>query len=183
VARSELAATTVGNYALFGGGVKHGETIMATVDAYNDSLTQTSVQDLSAARTRITATTVGNYALFGGGGGSGYNDYSKTVDVYDASLTKLATTTLSVARTYIGATSVGDYAIFCGGYCNTGGSTSSLYKNTVDVFDTSLTRTAGANLSVARHSIAATTIGNYALFGGGSKASGYSATVDVYTAK
>lgn len=183
VARSALAATTVGNYAMFGGGVKHGQTIMATVDAYNDSLTRTSVQDLSAARTRITATTVGNYALFGGGdGGSGYNDYSKTVDVYDASLTKLATTTLSVARSYIGATSVGDYAIFCGGYCNTGGSTSTLYKNTVDVFDASLTRTAGANLSEARHGIVATTIGNYALFGGGSKASGYSATVDVYTA-
>jgi hypothetical protein len=182
VARSALAATTVGNYALFGGGMKHGQSLMATVDAYNDSLTRTSVQDLSEAKTRITATTVGNYALFGGGdGGSGYNDYTKTVDVYDASLTKLATTTLSVARTYIGATSVGDYAIFCGGYCNTGGSTSTLYKNTVDVFDTSLTRTTGANLSVARHSVAATTIGNYALFGGGSTASSYSAAVDVYT--
>ena len=40
-ARSDLAATTVGDYALFGGGyIGTSPYLMSTVDAYNTSLTK-----------------------------------------------------------------------------------------------------------------------------------------------
>jgi len=75
VARSSLAATTVGDYALFGGGAS------SAVDVYDKSLTHSTATDLSAARTRLAATTVDKYALFGGG----YNSRTySTVDVYVA---------------------------------------------------------------------------------------------------
>ena len=80
-ARFDLTATSVGNYALFGGG--YGDTITATVDAYDASLTRTTATPLSEARVYLTATTVGNYALFGGGG---YGDTTTaTVDAYTVS--------------------------------------------------------------------------------------------------
>jgi hypothetical protein len=49
------------------------------------------------------------------------------------------------------------------------------------VFETSLTRIVDDNLSAGRSGIAAASVGNYALFGGGTSASSYSAIVDVYT--
>ena len=72
-------ATTVGNYALFGGGY-NGTDYLSTVDAYDTSLTRTTPTALSVARDGLSATTVGNYALFGGG----YNgtDRLSTVDAY-----------------------------------------------------------------------------------------------------
>ena len=74
VARNYLAATTVGNYALFAGG-SLGDDRCDTVDAYDLSLTCTTPTALTTARTGLAATTVGNYALFGGGYtvGSRYN--------------------------------------------------------------------------------------------------------------
>jgi len=152
VARGSLAATTLGNYALFGGGLATGYS--AVVDAYDTSLTRSTPTALSFAREYLSATTVGNYALFGGGEAG---SYSAVVDAYDTSLTRTTPTALSVARRYMDSTTIGDYALFGGGY---------LY-NTVDAYDTSLTRTTPTALSVARSSLAATTLGDYALFGGG----------------
>ena len=67
--RSRPAGTTVGGYALFGGGgydsdAREGEAIM---DAYNASLTRTTATSLSVARQGLTAITLGNHALFVGG--------------------------------------------------------------------------------------------------------------------
>ena len=81
--RRELAATTVGEYALFGGGVNGYGTNnnLSTVDAYNTGLTRSIPTALSVGRVRLAATTVGSYALFGGGYGTGY---SAIVDAYTA---------------------------------------------------------------------------------------------------
>ena len=78
-----LAATSVGNYALFGGGGNSSSGSNSTVDAYDTSLTRTNPTPLSEARGYLAATSVGNYALFGGGynGGTYYN----TVDAYTVS--------------------------------------------------------------------------------------------------
>ena len=69
VARNKLAATAVGNYALFGGGVyvSSGGVRSAVVDAYNASLTRSTPTDLSTPRYHLAATSIGDYALFGGG--------------------------------------------------------------------------------------------------------------------
>ena len=179
-ARRWLAATSVGNYALFGGGYG-GNTYHATVDAYDTSLIRTTPTALSQNRNNLAATSVGNYALFGGGryNSSGWR-YFSTVDGYDQNLTRSTPTALSKVRCFLAATTVAPaggsspqsgYALFGGG--------SDSYSNSsiVDAYDQNLTRSTPTELSQARRTLAATTVGNYALFGGGS---GPSAVVDAY---
>ena len=55
-ARGYLAAASVGNYALFGGGSSSEVDQSSTVDAYNTSLTRTSPTALSEARSDLAAT-------------------------------------------------------------------------------------------------------------------------------
>ena len=59
-ARCQLAATTVGNYALFGGGRGISPIYKDTVDAYDTTLTRSTPTVLSAARNYLAATTVGS---------------------------------------------------------------------------------------------------------------------------
>ena len=65
-ARYVLAAGSVGDYVLFGGGYTVSE-VSSVVDAYNTSLTRSTPTALSTARYNPAAGSVGNYALFGGG--------------------------------------------------------------------------------------------------------------------
>ena len=174
-ARYDLAATSIGNYALFGGGI--GSNINnTTVDAYNASLTHSTPTALSNGRYRLAATKVGDYALFGGGhslSGSSHS-YHTTVDAYNTSLTRSLPTSLSSGRGELAAASNGSYALFGGG--NSGSSI-------VDAYNTSLTRSTPTSLSEGRMYLAATYIGNYALFGGGCYRYGGSenySTVDAY---
>ena len=173
-ARESLAATSIGNYALFGGGYYSG--ISNVVDAYDTSLVRTTPDRLSQARQYLAATSIGDYALFGGGdvSYSPYYYYSSAVDAYDTSLVRTTPTPLSSSRSSLAATSIGNYALFGGGYKSA----------VVDAYDTSLVRTTPTPLSKAKTYLAATSIGNYALFGGGHNASSsYSDVVDAYSVK
>ena len=178
--RASLAATNVGDYALFGGGysVVNSDTVRSdVVDAYNTNLTRTTPTSLSEARYYLSATTVGDYALFGGG----YNRVAvSTVDAYNASLTRTTPTSLSKERLYLSATAVGDYALFAGG-------TSS--SNIVDAYNASLVHTTPTSLSEVKDKLAATRVEgdksqgkDYALFGGGNASASGSNTVDSYNA-
>ena len=109
-----LSATTVGNYALFGGGCIGTYSSTSTVDAYDSFLTRTTATSLNGVRDELGATTVGNYALFGGGLYRGHYDV-RTVEVYDSSLTRTTATDLSHSRSSPEATTVGNYALFGGG--------------------------------------------------------------------
>lgn len=157
--RTQMDATTVGNYALFGGGMNTDGDTVATVDVYDGNLTKKSSKSLSQARCEVAATTVGDYALFGGGGGS--STYA-TVDAFNSSLSRTNADDLSGSSYARGksATTVGNYAIFAGG-------SHSVTSVGADAYDTSLVKTTLDDLSVARYTGSATTIGNYALFGGG----------------
>ena len=156
-ARYRLAATTVGTYALFGGG-RDSSTFFSTVDAYSKSLTHTTPTALSVGRSSLAAAVIGDYALFGGGSyTSSYTTLENTVDAYDISLTRTTPTALSGSRDNLAAASSSQYALFGGGNS----------KNVVDAYDTSLTRITPTTLSMARNNLAATTIGDYVLFGGG----------------
>ena len=167
---NSLAATTVGDYALFGGGVS-GSNYSATVTAYDISLTRTTPTTLSSARSSLAATTVGDYALFGGG----YTgSYSTVVNAYNTSLTRTRPTDLSSGTADLAATTVGNYALFGGGFISTG------YNDSVYVYDKSLTKNVLSNTSYGARYLAATTIGNYALFGGGNR-SGTSSVSVVYS--
>ena len=120
--RNRLASTTVGNYALFGGG-NNDNAHVSTVDAYNTSLTRTTPTTLNSASSLLAATTVGNYALFAGG----YASYTSVVAAYNTSLTRSTPTALSEAKATLSATTVGNYALFGGGY-------NGKYLSTVDAY-------------------------------------------------
>lgn len=174
VGRYDLSATTVGDYALFGGGI--GSSVVTTVDAYDTSLTRTKPTEFGSGRARLAATTVGDYALFGGGANVNYDPQS-SVYAYNKSLTRTTPTALSVARKNLASASVGDYALFAGGTTSASADDAS---SVVDVYDKSLTRTTATKLSVARTELAATTVGNYALFGGGYNSTLYQSVVEAY---
>ena len=169
--RETFAATTVGNYALFGGG--YNGTRKSTVDTYTNNLTHSTATSLNTARSSLAATTVGNYALFGGGATAG-STYSSTVDTYTNNLTHSTATSLSTARKQLAATTVGNYALFGGGY-------DGAYSSDVDAYNANLTHSTASSLNSTRCILAATTVGNYALFGGGTTASdSYSSDVAAY---
>ena len=174
-ARRGLAATTVGNYALFGGG--YNGSYLSTVDAYNTSLTRSTPTSLGTSRYALAATRIGSYALFAGGGRN--NVEFAVVDAYNTGLTRSTPTVLSMSRAFLAATRVnGDYALFGGGKDIQG---SQYNRANVDAYDSNLTRTNPSYLSVARYNLAATEVGSYALFGGGSiSSSSDSSTVDAY---
>ena len=87
------AGTSVGNYALFGGGYYHpSAATYSTVNAYSNALTRSTPTALSTARCHLAAASVGNYALFGGG-----RPDSSAVDAYSTSLTRSVPTALSQA--------------------------------------------------------------------------------------
>ena len=173
-ARASFAATTVGDYALFGGGF-NGSKVYATVDTYTSSLVKGTAADLTTARQTLAATTVGDYALFGGGYDG--STYSAIVNTYTSSLVRTNATKLSVARQNLAATTVGNYALF-------GGGKASSESKVVDTYTSSLVKGTATDLSNGRWNLAATTVGDYALFGGGGNTatSTYRATVDTYNA-
>lgn len=175
VARYDLAATTVGDYALFAGG--SGSSV---VDVYDSSFTRNTIESLRYNRYGLVATTVGNYALFGGGVVTLDTLY---MEAYDDSLTKIEIENLAVAREKgISAITVRNYALFAGGVCNT---TLVTFSAIVESYDDSLVKDFIEDLSVGREYSASTVIGNYVLFGGGygknaSSASQWYDTIDVY---
>jgi hypothetical protein len=116
--RSSLAATSVGNYALFAGGNNQGVP-SNRVDIFNCLTGLWSTASLSEARQSLGATTVGQYAVFAGGNGGTYAD-STTVDIFDSLTGAWSTATLPSTEPYIPGTSVGTsvgkYALFSDGY-------------------------------------------------------------------
>ena len=67
-ARASLAATSVGNLALFAGGEINGVNFSAVVDIYNITSNTWTTASLSQPRYYLAATSVGNLAFFAGGG-------------------------------------------------------------------------------------------------------------------
>ena len=177
--KSQLAATTVGDYAIFAGGfsISDGVHYSSAANVYSNNLTKSTLE-LSEGRSDLAATTVGVYALFGGGviyGDSSISAHRKTVEFFNNKLVRGNAPELDEGRNSLPATTVGRYALFGGGY--TGNRTSR-----VDAYNTSLTKTSVSSLSEQKSTYAATSNGNYALFGGGYTNGSQSnvVTVDAY---
>ncbi len=170
--RVDLAATSVGGYALFAGGRADqpggGHANTATVDAYHAATGTWSQATLSAPRRYPVAVTVGPYAFFSGG-----IDGAPTavIDVYDSTVgppsnpAAWSVAMMSEPRLGHAATAAGDLALLGGG--NITGSDS------VDVYDASVGPPSDPSawsieyLSVGRWNLSATTVGPYAMFAGG----------------
>lgn len=188
--RSDIGATTVGNYALFGGGENYvsGAFVMSSVvDAFDNDLSRSTPTALSVARHGVSATIAGDYAIFAGGSSSSYSsDTQAVVDAYNSSLSRTTPTEMTHDRDQFPATTIGNYAILAGGfwYAPNASGTGKVAATTavVDAYSSNLTKTNLSELSQARNRFAATTVGDYALFAGGSPEMsnfGYS-TVDAY---
>lgn len=163
----DIAATSLGDYVIYGGGCKGSTTTRQDeMCAVNSSLTVTNLSYLSQGRWSLAAAKAGNYALFGGGmyneSGTGKPVAPQAiVDAYNASLTRSAATELSAARYGLLAASVEDFAVFAGGYAK------SVYYTAADVYDKSLTRSNNFTLKYSHWGGDAAEIGSFALFGGG----------------
>lgn len=191
--KTGLVGAMVGNYALFGGGRGYpdedgDDTFFETVDTYNASLTKgQTLQLYNIQGVGIAATTLGDNALIGGGyrwWWDGDVSYYEDVNVFNKSLTRSANKSLYIARTNLAATTVGDYALFGGGvtyvedeYAEYEDDT---YYTTVDAFNTSLTRSNPTGLNEGRNLLAATSVGNYAIFGGGNLLYGGTSYANAY---
>lgn len=164
-ARGRLAAATVGNYALFGGGqgdyVNTSYHEFNTVEGYDTALTKVSaIDDMTYSVGKLAAASVGNYAVFAGGNELN-NQTSYSGDAYGSSLTKTTPTILSGAYSEIRGSSVGDYALFAGGICN------GVLRRVVDVVNSSLTQESSLYLPIKLRSCKSTKTQKHALFAGG----------------
>ncbi len=161
---TRVAATSVGNFAIFAGGV----AIISTRDGcyyYDTSLTLGKAMNLSESKYAMTAATVGDFAIFAGGSKQ-YNQYAVTdmIEVYDKGMTKVSVSIkLSQPKMYMAATTLGDYALFAGG-C----SSPNLLYGVVDCISRSLTKSVVNTSVVQKVGMAAITLDDYAIFAGGS---------------
>lgn len=147
---SSGAVSSNRDYAVFCGG--------ESATAYDKDLTRTAIPKLSSLRSGLAAAAAGNYVLFAGGG-----LYRDTVDAYDLFLTRTTAEVLQTKRTELAGVTLGSYGIFWGGR-----SSMDEFPPTADAYDSYLTHTtAQTSVSTGTAELAATAIGDYALFGGG----------------
>ncbi len=157
---SGKAATSIGDYALFGGGTVSvtSNTYKSTdfVDSYNNSLTKTSLDKLSVGRGSFSATRIGSYALFGGGrivdGKINNRTDSPIVDAYDESLTHTVATPLALGGETVSASNQ-NYAIF-------------FTSDKVTAYDSSLTRTIVSSIPNTLSPGTVARAGNYVVVAG-----------------
>jgi hypothetical protein len=114
-ARYYLAATSVGELALFGGGYGiDGLGNISRVDVFNSTSGNWTTAALSTARGALAAASIDGLALFGGGGQIGIGD--ATVDIFNSTSGPVWTnTTLSQARQKLAAASARGFLLFGGG--------------------------------------------------------------------
>ena len=159
--------------ALFGGGHKYANSNFNpddTVISYDTSLTKQTVGTLSEAKARVSGDRISNtHCIFAGGmwnrGDYGYNCYD-TVDAFDTSFTRSTLDPLTQEVCSCGAAPVGERTMLVGGtYYSVDYDEHA--TNRAYCFDSSLTRSTATALSVARDTLSAGSIGNYAVFAGG----------------
>ena len=184
ISKYGASCTHVGDYAIIAGGsINSGYIGNVTesniVDAYDKSLTRSTVAvGMSYGRWNAKATHVGDYAIIAGGDGANSSGCNY-VDAYDSSLTKIESLdSLSERKEKLAATYVENHALFGGGIGNNG---SRGISDVVNGYDSSLTRSIQKSLSLARYSLTATHVGDFALFAGGfNTSSDPTDIVDVY---
>lgn len=181
--RCDLAATSIEDVALFGGGDKyrngqHYSTSYSDVYQINNSLTVSNSLRLSASRGNLSATCNGTYAIFAGGTNAGYTGsgtsaYPGTVDAINSSLTVTTLAPLPNRGRNISCAALDGFAVFMGGDLNRS------YLSSVDVYDESLTHTTNFTLSNAITQAIGGKVGNYIFSAGGKGVTSYK-TIDAF---
>lgn len=190
-AKCRLAAASLGKRALFAGGCTTTNAAMTdacdSVEAYDESLTRSTLTPLSVKKGMIAAASLGKFTLFAGGAGPG-GIYSEGC-AYDESLTQRTLPYLPQWTYCHAGIGLGDYAIFAGGIGYDSAAQKHIVLEDVAVYNDSLTLTSAAPMSVGRrdfNGLAAATAGDHALIAGGVSSPTsyvYSNAVDVYSLK
>jgi hypothetical protein len=122
----------VGGYALFAGGksstADYRALVLKKVYAFDQSLTRTTIADLTTARRQMGSASLEGFAIFAGGWGTSVSYYYDTVDVYDESLTRTTFKSLAARKYRLSGATVGNYALMAGGEDGVN------YFNTVEAF-------------------------------------------------
>lgn len=122
---------------------------------------------------------VGSYALFAGGAPFARTGLRNTVISFNSNLVKGTATNLSQARKNAKGATASNQALFAGGQKDDYNSASDLF-NTVDAYNTSLTRSTAPNLSTGKTYMASASVGDYALYAGGERVNTVYNTVEAY---
>lgn len=167
-AKYSFDGTTLGEYAIFGGGNISLSACTATVDAYHKTLTRTSLSELSLARRQLSAAITPDYAIFAGGNtGSDGTPGLSNCDAYSGALVKTTCPSLSFTGQEMSRASIGQYALF-GAPTTEYASIGNNGSPSINAISNTLTRVSVSSLNAAARLGAATSVGDYALFGGGS---------------
>jgi hypothetical protein len=196
VARRLMGATSVGQYALFAGGVSSLTTspffsVSNRVDIWNSQNNTWSTSFLSSPRALLAATSHGNLAFFGGGystfpstgvnnplglrccrGGGPFGSVISTIEVWNTETWTWITPapTLSVARGSLAAVSVGRYVLFSGGKTAT---TQTSAVTTVDIWENTTNTWNTTQMVSPRFSHVAIAFGKFAVMMGGGPAGSF----------
>ena len=166
LARMGIAASVVGDLAIFAGGMDSTFKTLNRIDIYNFKTKTWSIASLSKARVYANAVTVGSKVIIAGGV-TGLNMPTNRVDIYDTSTGKWTTSTLSVSRSGIeNAAEVAGKAYFVGGGTFTGNSLTSP-SDVIDIYDPENNTWSMDFLSqpVVSHSVVG--VGNHLIVAGG----------------
>ncbi len=153
VARPYLAATSVGNIAIFAGGFPAGDSPSDAVDLFDITTGLWSTAQLSVARGFLASTSLGKVAIFAGGESSGA--YARYIEAVQLTCLCLRLSSLYFLRVFFAAVSHDFLSLGRG------------FSNVVDLFDSATGAWSTAQLSVPRTFLSATSIGNTAMFAGG----------------
>jgi hypothetical protein len=125
------------------------------------------VGTLSQNRPFLSVASVGNKILFAGGSQWPIPPYATTrVEIYDIPTQIWSTAELSAPRWNIATVTAGTKVFFAGGMYYDDGD-NGFSTDVVDIYDAATNQWSTAQLSVARHSIAAATVGDKVFFAGG----------------
>jgi len=163
--REGVSAAATDGVALFAGGfTKKGASDV--VDLYNTRTGRWSASKLSQARSGMTVATIGDEIVLAGGDLSS-GGASSAVDIYNTRTGHWHAASLSVPMSQATATVVRDMALFAGGGTVVESNGELIESNVVDSYDTATGEISAGVLSQARGGIAATSVENFALLGGG----------------
>jgi hypothetical protein len=179
----DAASTTIGNYALFGGGYnrKTNTSMSNTVYAYDDQLVLRTNLTLAVGANNLVGANNESYAFLGLGGYNNYgNDPTNTITCFNSSLTKTTKSMNMQAYIRVCGTSNITHAIFAGGQYKSGSNTQ--YSMNAYAVNTSLVQQQIANITQAgRINMPSATLANrYAVFAGGKTYTGTDEDVDIY---
>lgn len=158
--------------AIIAGGSVESQYSGTPLEWYDASLTHTVGNSSIYSNDKIFyrgASSANGNAIFAGGNTYSFDSspesssyFTKNVISYNSSLTKTTLTDLSVARDKIRGCNIGNYALFLGGRFYKRNVTGS---NTVEAYDSSLTRISCSTLSSASYNHAVASNGKYVLAG------------------